>query len=187
MTVARALRASLAGVALALLGAAAEAAPEVLQWADLVPAGGAPQSLPSGVVQHGQMPLPNMPLQDRSPWGDAFAEALSDPRSLQPPGNGIRTELDGKEVRIAGYITPLGFDGTAISEFLLVPYVGACIHVPPPPSNQIVFVSNVKDFETDDPFAAVWVTGTLRAVPLATDLADVGYQIENPRVELYSE
>ena len=67
----------------------------------------------------------------------------------------VNTELDGQNVRIPGYLLPLDFDGKKVTEFLLVPYVGACIHVPPPPPNQIVHVR--PDEAVDDPgmFAAV--------------------------------
>ena len=40
--------------------------------------------------------------------------------------------LDGKSVRIPGYVLPLEFEDTGVTAFLLVPYVGACIHAPPP-------------------------------------------------------
>ena len=55
-------------------------------------------------------------------------------------------ELDGQKVRLPGFVVPLDFEGTEISEFLLVPYFGACIHVPPPPSNQIVYVTTVAAY-----------------------------------------
>ncbi len=56
-------------------------------------------------------------------------------------------ELDGKQVNIPGYMLPLEFDGFDVSEFLLVPYVGACIHTPPPTANQIVHVKSAKGFK----------------------------------------
>jgi hypothetical protein len=49
--------------------------------------------------------------------------------------------LDGTKVRIPGYIVPLEADDQGrLTEFFLVPFLGACIHVPPPPPNQIVYV-----------------------------------------------
>jgi hypothetical protein len=107
---------------------------------------------------------------------------LEDMRSLQPEVGTIRPELDGKRVRLAGYTTPVGFAEDETS-FLLVPELGACIHVPPPPPNQIVYVDQAKG----DPemFAPVWVTGTLRADPVPTILADVGYRLEDVVAEPY--
>ena len=60
-----------------------------------------------------------------------------------------------------GYLLPLEFDGTAVTEFLLVPYVGACIHTPPPPPNQIVHVHAEPGFETEELYMPVWVTGQM--------------------------
>lgn len=72
-------------------------------------------------------------------------------------------ELNGKPVRIPGYLLPLEFDGDRVSEFLLVPYVGACIHTPPPPPNQIVHVKTEKAYTTDGGlYAPVWVSGLMK-------------------------
>jgi uncharacterized protein len=107
---------------------------------------------------------------------------IGDMRAMQPEQGGIRRDLDGKRVRLAGYTTPVGF-GETETRFLLVPELGACIHVPPPPPNQIVYVG--KSTPVPEMFAAVWVTGTLRAAPVATILADVGYRLEDATVEPY--
>ena len=73
-------------------------------------------------------------------------------------------QLDGTRVRIPGYLLPLEFDGDRVTEFFLVPYVGACIHTPPPPPNQIVHVKTEKAFTTDGGlFTPVWVDGTIRS------------------------
>ncbi|MBJ3775681.1 DUF3299 domain-containing protein [Acuticoccus mangrovi] len=108
---------------------------------------------------------------------------IADMRALQANVGGIRPDLDGKRVRLAGYTTPVGF-GPEETSFLLVPELGACIHVPPPPPNQIVYVE--KAATTPNMFAPVWVTGTLRAKPVATILADVGYQLEDVVAEPYN-
>ncbi|MCF3932687.1 DUF3299 domain-containing protein [Acuticoccus sp. M5D2P5] len=108
---------------------------------------------------------------------------MDDMRSLQPLEGAIRADLDGKRVRIAGYTTPVGFSDAETS-FLLVPELGACIHVPPPPPNQIVYVE--KAAQTPEMFAPVWITGTLKAQPVATILADVGYQMVDVTTEPYN-
>lgn len=72
-------------------------------------------------------------------------------------------ELDGKPVRIPGYLLPLEFEGDRVSEFLLVPYVGACIHTPPPPPNQIVHVKTDDAYTTDGGlYTPVWVNGLMK-------------------------
>ncbi|WP_226573110.1 DUF3299 domain-containing protein [Acuticoccus sediminis] len=107
---------------------------------------------------------------------------MSDMRSMQAMTGSVRRELDGKRVRIAGFASPVGFEEEE-RQFLLVPELGACVHVPPPPPNQIVYVDS-KELapEIGD---MVWVTGTLRADPVATILADVGYRLEDVTVEPY--
>jgi hypothetical protein len=92
-------------------------------------------------------------------------------------------EFDGKRVRIGGYIVPLDFDATRVTEFLLVPFVGACIHVPPPPANQIIYVKAEKGFDVQGTFDAVWVTGTLKVTTAFTGLAEAGYTIDAEKVE----
>ena len=106
-------------------------------------------------------------------------------RGLQEQGGAVRDDLDGVRVRIAGYVTPIGFDPDRITQFVLVPWLGACIHTPPPAANQIVYVDDAEGLTPEMMYDPIWVTGTLRAAPSATVLADVGYRMEDVRVELY--
>lgn len=107
----------------------------------------------------------------------------------------VNAELDGQLVRMPGYLLPLEFSGKEVTEFLLVPYVGACIHSPPPPPNQIVHVKPEKPVANLQVFAAVWVTGrmsttaakkSLNLVDGAADI-DVGYAMQASVVEPYKE
>jgi hypothetical protein len=71
-------------------------------------------------------------------------------------------ELDGREGRIAGYIVPIDTNEKGeLTSFFLVPYFGACIHVPPPPPNQIVYAKLEKPIPVPDMYAPQWVAGTL--------------------------
>lgn len=107
-----------------------------------------------------------------------IADALA---LIDENGSEIIEALDGETVSLEGYLVPLDFEATEARAFVLVPYMGACIHVPPPPPNQVVFI----EYEDGMPMEAleknIWtpfrVTGPLRAVPAKTALADVGYQI----------
>jgi hypothetical protein len=65
-----------------------------------------------------------------------------------------------------------------------VPYQGACIHVPPPPANQIVFIDSKEGVDESAYYELVSVKGRLRVAPMSTDLADVGYQMEGAAVEI---
>jgi hypothetical protein len=95
----------------------------------------------------------------------------------------VVADLDGKRVRIGGYVVSLDFDATRVKEFLLVPFVGACIHVPPPPANQIIYVKSGKGFDVQGSFDPVWVTGTMKVSQTFTGLAETGYSIEAEKVE----
>lgn len=103
--------------------------------------------------------------------------------------------LDGKSVRIPGYVLPLEYNGDLVKEFLLVPYVGACIHTPPPPENQIVYVKLLKGITVKRMYEPVWATGTLKAQQStqALTLVDgssgvpVGYQLNAIGIEPYEQ
>ncbi len=103
--------------------------------------------------------------------------------------------LDGQTVRLPGYLLPLEFTGKRVTEFLLVPWVGACIHTPPPPPNQIVHVKTAHPFEMTGVFQPIWVVGQLSArgskqslylVDGTSDIA-IGYTLQATSVEPYRE
>lgn len=105
----------------------------------------------------------------------------------------VKRELNGKTIRISGYLLPLEVEETTVTEFLLVPWVGACIHTPPPPPNQIVYVKMSKPLKDIDLFIPITVTGQLAAKSMqrdlflvdGTDTIDIGYSMPNAKVELY--
>lgn len=99
----------------------------------------------------------------------------------------IILSLDGREVKLPGFIVPLEAGKKGIREFLLVPYFGACIHTPPPPANQIIHVRAnppVRGFET---MSAVWVSGTLGLERSHSEWGMSGYSMKAARVEEYKE
>lgn len=100
----------------------------------------------------------------------------------------VRKELDGAKIRLAGFIVPLQTNGKGdLSEFFLVPYLGACIHVPPPPPNQLVYVRFAKGlkFEPDDIYQAYRVEGTLHTQTVHNSLADAAYTLTGEAVRIY--
>jgi hypothetical protein len=138
-----------------------------LTWEQLLPpsakANGVAGAL-SGFVQHGQ---------------------LQGLQSVRPQDVELVTEWVGDRVRLPGYVVPLDFDGSKVTGFLLVPYMGACIHVPPPPPNQIVYVHTKEPIEVDEIFEAVYATGRFEADLMSTGLAEVGYRIVDATVQPY--
>jgi hypothetical protein len=99
----------------------------------------------------------------------------------------VNDSLAGKTVRLPGFVVPLETDGEKSSEFLLVPYYGACIHVPPPPANQTIHVTtrDKKGATIRQLFDVVWVTGVIDVEQFSSDLADAGYTIDATKVEPY--
>lgn len=97
------------------------------------------------------------------------------------------SSLDGKQVRIPGFIVPLETGDKGLTEFLLVPYFGACIHTPPPPANQIIHVLSSPPVRGFQSMSAVWVSGTLGLERSNSELGTSGYRMSAARVEKYRE
>jgi uncharacterized protein len=105
----------------------------------------------------------------------------------------MNKKLDGVNIKMPGYALALEYDGKKVTEFLLVPWVGACIHTPPPPANQIVYVKLDKGIEVKNRYQPVWVTGAVSVGALQKNLflvdgsADIsiGYSISGAKVEAY--
>jgi hypothetical protein len=97
-------------------------------------------------------------------------------------------KLNGALVRVPGFIVPLEDSETAVSEFLLVPYFGACIHVPPPPPNQIVHVRMEKGRKlTFDFWQPLWVHGRLKVAKTTSPYGDTAYEMTGLRSEPLEE
>jgi hypothetical protein len=166
---------------------AAAEPPLKLQWPNLVPPAppkppkpffaGRPAGPGASANPHeagpGAQPLPE----------GRWMSSPSPPQSTGMPAPVVES-LDGKRVHIGGYVVPLTFEATRVKEFLLVPFVGACIHVPPPPANQIIYVKVEQGFDVKETFDPVWVTGTLKVTTTFTGLAETGYTLDAEKVEL---
>ena len=135
-----------------------------LNWEDLLPeTGNASRATPRGVVQHGETPFDSQEMDY----------------------DGVRSDWNGKTVRLPGFMVPIDYTGAEVTAFILVPYFGACVHVPPPPPNQLVFVTTEKPYESNGLFEAVNVTGIIDTDPTSTRLAEIGYSLSADRVENY--
>ena len=113
----------------------------------------------------------------------------------QAQSNTANPALDGQLVRMPGYLLPLEFSGKDVTEFLLVPWVGACIHTPPPPPNQIVLVKADKPVGNVGMFMPIWVTGRMSTKATKANLflvdgasnIDASYSLRATEVEPYKE
>ena len=108
----------------------------------------------------------------------AFDELLAEIKRRNMVPN---KELNGQLVRIPGYALPLEYSETAVKEMLLVPNIGACIHTPPPPANQIVYVDMKQPYKAKKLYEPIWVTGRLKVVSTQKSVAysDGGSEVES--------
>ena len=162
--------------------AAAESSPAAqddvreLEWEDLMPEGWDPFSGLDALMSDDTQNLADDSAQAGTLM-NAYREAV---RSAPVVG-----ALDGRQVRLPGFVVPLDFQDTETSEFLLVPYFGACIHVPPPPSNQIVYVRTVAGYPIKELFDPVWVTGVISTQAHPNEVGDAGYTMQATIIEPY--
>ena len=165
-------------VVLALAGAtpslAADAFPEI-RWEELVPKGWDP------TADLRSMDLGK--LQDSDPRAMEALEKLKAAWDSAP----LETSLAGRRVRLPGFAIPLEAKGEKISEFLLVPYFGACIHVPPPPANQIIHVVADQPAKGMQAMEAVWVEGTLDVALQDTTMGRSSYRMKARSVSKYKK
>ena len=164
------------------------AEPLVLGWEDLVPKPftGKRMKLPKKTGVLGMPTAADFEGEISKEELEAFLGDIEFMKEMQPRGGRLVGKLDGKKVRIPGYVTPVGFNGEDVTQFLLVPFLGACIHVPPPPANQIVYVKKAKGLKIEQVWEPVWLTGILTTQSVSTVLADVGYTIAEGVVEPYA-
>ena len=133
-----------------------------------------------------------LPREEREHFNPAPPPAVHDYlgegslAALQTGSAEVNRDLDGQHVRIPGFVVPLerSADGL-LSEFFLVPYFGACIHVPPPPPNQIVYVrmragAGLRSIED-----AMWVTGQLHATAKRSALGSAAYTLDGEKLKPY--
>ncbi len=123
-------------------------------------------------------------IMDGSDESNAELERLQEEFNYAP----VVDDLDGKRVKIPAYVTPLEFsEDNTLKEFLLVPYVGACIHVPPPPANQVVHAESPDEITLENMYEPIWAVGTIRTETVRSQLAESGYRLDVEKVMPYTE
>lgn len=144
-----------------------------LKWQEMIPTD-APLLSPPAV------------LHDLNQLADILAEESGPAAEQQYPNAPVVAELHGLRIKLPGYIVPLSIDESSrITEFLLVPYFGACIHVPPPPSNQIVYVHSEGGVAMGDMWQPYWIEGRLSVESFNSDMGSTGYRAEAEQVYRY--
>ena len=154
------------GLAGTLLGSQAIAkTPLEIGWDDLIPPG-----VPySEIIGEGELDEAN------DTWNPIFDDNATK----------LNEKLDGALVRMPGFIIPLEIGTKGVTEFVLVPYIGACIHTPPPPPNQLVLARTQKPWPSDQLWDPVWVIGFIRTQLQSTEVAQTGYALSVESMEIY--
>ncbi len=98
----------------------------------------------------------------------------------------VNPALDGRSIRIPGFVVPLNMQRRLLKEFLLVPYFGACIHVPPPPSNQVIHVRSADAIAGVRAMDAVWISGTIHVRRKRTVEGNASYGFDLAKIEAYA-
>jgi len=162
---------------------AAHAAYQNIQWEALVPEGWDPAKSFRNI--------------DFSKLGDSDQRAMDALAQLRKAWDEAPVEQawNGQRVRIPGFVVPLERQKDDVTEFLLVPYFGACIHVPPPPANQIIHVFPAKPVKNMHTMDAVWVIGVLdtsrsdalKGGDLRYGMGTAGYRMKAEQIDPYRE
>lgn len=153
---------------------AAEPWPE-LKWEALVPKGWDPSKEFKD--------LDFSKLQDSDPRA---SEALDRLKKLWDDAP-TEPALNGKRIRIAGFALPLERQGDKVTEFLIVPYFGACIHTPPPPANQIIHAKSARPLTGVKIMTPIWTYGTLAVQRGETQWGVAGYRLTVDKIAPYTE
>lgn len=118
---------------------------------------------------------------------DAF-NAPDDPYSQALVSTKVIAEMDGARVRVPGFVVPIETnEDKLVTEFFIVPYFGACLHMPPPPPNQIIYASYPQGLEQPSLYEPFWLSGELKTEVITNDLAQAAYQMRVASYELYNK
>jgi uncharacterized protein len=158
--------------------AGAASAPRVLAWEELMPPG----------EMDRLAKMYDAYLANLGAAGSMIAEGSSQDSMEQIGTFNVVSELDGKTVRLPGFPVPFDFNASAgVKEFLLVPYFGACIHTPPPPPNQVVYIHSETPITLKSLWDPIWVEGVLTTKKRESDIGDAAYTLTVRLVEPYTE
>lgn len=160
---------------------------QTIEWTELMPEGDIEALLnpPSYITD-----IEDGSLEDQisNQLQNAIGAASDDRYQKALVSTGIIEEMNNRAVRIPGFIVPLEFsDDQSITQFFLVPFFGACIHIPPPPPNQIILVDYPQGLKLENLYTPFWISGILETSVTTNDVATSAYSMSMHIYEAYSE
>jgi len=133
-----------------------------------------------------QSTLADAAREENATVTDIISEGSAQDTMEQIGTYNVVQSLDGEKIRIPGYVVPLDFSAKdEHEEFLLVPYFGACLHTPPPPPNQIIYVKADPAAEIPNIYDPVWLEGTMKTGKYSSELGNSAYELNLSKVEPY--
>lgn len=156
---------------------------QTLEWTDLLPPDDldallSPPDWIDGIAEGSLEDSLELDLESLDPAARRYFEALRSSRVI--------VELEGRAVRVAGFVVPLELDAeNRVVEFFLVPWFGACLHLPPPPPNQLILVRSDRGVPPGHPEEPVWVEGILGTEVTDHELGRAAYVLAATRVTPY--
>ncbi|MDH5570539.1 MAG: DUF3299 domain-containing protein [Gammaproteobacteria bacterium] len=160
---------------------------KTLEWTDLIPKNVLDILLnPPEAIKN---------IQDGTPEDELTPEMLKEitgkpdsPYQQALVSTQVMPEYNNKKIRMPGFVVPLEFDDDqVITAFFLVPYFGACIHLPPPPPNQMIYVTSKKGLKTEVLYEPFWVEGTIYTETKNTDIGLSAYTMTAFSIKPYTE
>ena len=101
--------------------------------------------------------------------------------------SGEVADLDGKRIKVPGFIVPLDDDAKGgLSEFLLVPTQTACIHMPPPPPNQMIYIQMKTNETPKRENGPIWLSGILRITTVKSGFGQVAFKMLGESAEVFT-
>ncbi|WP_062270036.1 DUF3299 domain-containing protein [Endozoicomonas arenosclerae] len=131
------------------------------------------------------MPAPDQKVIDRYQAGKMErADVIA---YLDKLGQTPVEKLDKRTVRIPGYLVPLNLDkDQKATELLLVPTMGACVHVPPPPPNQTIYVKYKDGIKVEEAgYTPYWLVGALHVETNQSEYTETLYAMTVDTLEVY--
>ncbi len=133
-----------------------------------------------------QITLSDAAREENTAVTDLISEGSTQDTMEQIGTYNVVDSLNGEKIRIPGYIVPLDFNAKSEhGEFLLVPYFGACLHTPPPPPNQIIFVTAIPAAKISNIYDPVWLEGTMKTGKFSSELGNSAYELSLSKLEPY--
>ncbi len=180
---------------------------QTIEWTDLMPEEDLKLLESAPQVDHESMTeeelAQDVPIESNnalSAFEDQITQAIADANQQSTSSNKTRTWKDAlistavrkefhlKRIRLAGYISPITWDeNNIVTELFFVPYFGACIHVPPPPPNQLIYIKLDKGIKLVELYEPFWVQGTLVVESTQKDIGHSAYSMKNAGFYLYTE